>query len=41
VFNSLDGELFKTPRAAEHAALRCVTHVTPPRSFPVTNAVPR
>jgi hypothetical protein len=41
VFNSLDGELFKTPRAAEHAALRCVTHVNLPRSFPATNAVPR
>lgn len=26
VFSSLDGQLFKTPKAAEHAAFRCVTH---------------
>jgi hypothetical protein len=39
-FNSLDGELFKTPRAAEHAALRCVTHVNLPRSFPVKTKAP-
>jgi hypothetical protein len=41
VFNSLEGQLFKTPRAAESAALRCATHITSPKYFPTTHAAPR
>jgi hypothetical protein len=41
VFNSLDGQLFKTPRAAELAALRCVTQVASPKALPITHAAAR
>jgi hypothetical protein len=35
-FNALEGQYFKSPGAAEHAALRRVAHVTSPKSL--TNA---
>jgi hypothetical protein len=36
-FNPLEGQCFKSPRSAEHAALRRVAHVTSPKSL--TNAL--
>ena len=32
-FNSLESQYFKSPRAAEHAALRSVAHATSPKSL--------
>lgn len=38
-FNSLDGRLFKSPKAAEHAALRRVADLTRRKAaFPVVRA---
>lgn len=33
VFSPLDGQLFKTPRSAEHAALHRIAHVASPKSL--------
>jgi hypothetical protein len=42
-FDSLDGHLFATPRAAEAAALDCLHGVRPkgPRTAPSTGSAPR
>jgi hypothetical protein len=40
-FDALEGHVFKSPKAAEHAALRRISDVTLPRAFAAAHAAPR
>jgi hypothetical protein len=40
-FDALEGHVFKSPKAAEQAALRRISDVTSPRTFAAAHAAPR